>query len=200
MKFKLVESIDIELLEKTNPDKERHTHVYADANTSSYRLRGLKGDILQKYSKPLYELCIDIMQGDIVAAQTLFNDISNTSNWQTHHINGLHVDSSITDLDNLALVSNHTQITNDNKKLVDRLFANQTITGVPDIDKLLFRLLVVLKANNKNPSDIFRIPVHRFDVLVNNVLPDETSKEFYRTYPTSTPSLIRLCDLKQYMK
>ena len=206
----LNDSLNEELLtEKTDSRKEVSSHAFSDANKKPYRLSGLKGKIIDKYGEPLRLLCISIKNNDIQEGEALFADICNNDQedpWTTHHIDGLHKNSSIRDLSNLALVrrSLHKKLTDNNKLIAERCLEGVSITGDADVDKLVCRLLVVLYNQDSDmkitPSQIFRIPVHNVDKLMNNTIPETVSKEFYNRNDRSTSDIIRLIDLKNFQK
>ena len=110
---KLDESLTEELLtEKTKYSAEPATHSLSDSNTKDYNLHGLKSIILKRYAEPLKRLCVRIANNNELNGAMLFDDIK-SSDWTAHHINGIHKDSSTSDLNNLALVINevHKELT-----------------------------------------------------------------------------------------
>lgn len=202
MKFKLVENIDDRLDEKTDPYKEISKHAFADANAKNYTLKGLKTVILKRYNDPIQKLCLEVMSKNKDDAEAFFKDVC-SDNWEVHHINGIHKDSSTSDLENLALVpiDIHEELTDQNEDIAKNLFLNsRSLTGVEDADKLIFRLLVVLKANNRNPSDILRIKAHDIYNSVNKELPEKAAKNFYDQYPKSCDKALLLRDIAKYLK
>lgn len=202
MKFKLVESIDDRLVEKTDPYKEVAKHAFADANTKSYTLKGLKSIVLKRYDQAIQKLCFEVMNENKDDAEVFFKDVI-SDRWELHHINGIHKDSSTSDLDNLALTPKaiHERLTSENEVIAKNLFlGSRSLTGIEDADKLIFRLLVILKANNRNPSDIFRIKAHDVYNAVNKELPEKARKNFYDQYPKSCDEALLLKDLAKYLK
>ena len=55
---------------------------------------------------------------------------------------------------------------------------------------------MVLHSINVKPSSIFRVPVHNHDTLMNKIIPEAITNNFYKEYPESTEDGVRLIDLE----
>ena len=155
MKFKLVESIDNRLIEKSDPRSEI-SRIAADlADADNDDLHGYKSQFTPHQWEVIEAYCIE--------NNIDFNDVKN--NWDTHHINGIHPASRKHPdgkFHNVALVNLNCKIEEKNihkfftdlyKQHYIELLKEAVMSDDLDLNVILLRGVARCIAKHKDPED-----------------------------------------------
>ena len=198
MKFKLVEEFDSGLYNKSTIDTlnesasvadELANHLLSDMSDRNNRSKGYKASLSSKQKDKLKEcLLIHCKQkyniSDDNEAITVRDDI--WREWPAHHINGIHPYSMLSENNNahnIALVHPdlHPSITATNKSIIKSACNKLPEIKGPDIDKLIYRIVMICKTKNIPASSILKIGFKEAENIINNIVED-IDKTFRETY------------------
>lgn len=186
MKFKLVESIDDRLVEKSDPRSEI-AKIGADLANAKNRPRGYISSIGKRELKQLEDYCNKI--------GIPFEEVKT---WQAHHIDGINPGNKSTgsgSFNNVALIKDskiHNTYTDQYKKHYQSLL-DKHLCEDPDINALMLRIYAKCLAKKLNPKEFIVCDIDVTDDI--NKVKQMNIDFFNNTYQQYDKQIICLRDV-----
>lgn len=187
--------------EATKYEDELAVHILADMANAKYRLSGYKASLSKNQKSALESALLNYCKNNLKlggkAAHDKVDYIWNV--WHVHHINGVHPTSRNNENNrahNVAFISPdiHDYITNTNRDIVRQMCNSLPTLVSNNVDKMIFRLLMVCRAEKVNPSEVLKIGFKDFDNFMKSI-PKALDENFRQLFKYSDDRVIYIEDL-----